>query len=216
MLAFGAVQSQKQCLSRRDVAACGEDLERMRSKPTKNYPTIGCCGIDCGLCPRYHTDGKSKCPGCAGKDFYEKHPSCSIVTCCLMTKQLETCGSCEEFICKRIRNWDSADSFVTHRNCICNLKSIREHGLDAFIEQQEDRLQLLKTLLEEFDDGRSKSFYCLSAALLPIGELRSVMEKVRKVVALENDRKHMAKSLREAFAGIAKRSSVELSYRKKT
>jgi hypothetical protein len=26
------------------------------------HPTIGCCGIDCGLCPRYYTDGPSRCP----------------------------------------------------------------------------------------------------------------------------------------------------------
>jgi len=184
--------------------------------PTKRYPTIGCCGIDCGLCPRFHTEGKSKCPGCAGKDFRDKHPSCSILTCCVITKRRETCGDCEEFICKRILNWDSSDSFVTHRNCIYNLKSIREKGLDSFIEQQEDRMQLLKTLLEEYDDGRSKSFYCLSAALLPIGELSSAMERVGKVVQPENDRKHVGKLMREAFAGIATKSSVELSYRKKT
>jgi hypothetical protein len=188
----------------------------MRSKPTKNYPTIACCGIDCGLCPRYHTDGKSRCPGCAGKGFYEKHPSCSIVTCCVLTRQLETCGNCEEFICKRIRNWDSADSFVTHRNCIYNLKSIREHGLDAFVGQQAERMQLLKNLLEEYDDGRSKSFYCLSAALLPIDELKSAIGKVRNAVQSANDRKHVAQLLREAFAGIANRTSVELVYRKKT
>jgi hypothetical protein len=188
----------------------------MRPKPTRSYPTIGCCGIDCGLCPRYHTDGKSSCPGCDGKDFYEKHPSCSILTCCSVTKQLETCGNCEDFICKKIKNWDSADSFVTHRNCICNLKSIKKRGLDAFVGQQQERLLLLTNLLEEYDDGRSKSFYCLSAALLPIDDLKSAIGKVRSASEPVNDIKYVAKLLREAFAAIATRNSVELSYRKKT
>ena len=199
-----------------EAAACGGDSENMRPKPTKNYPTIGCCGIDCGLCPRYHTDGKSRCPGCAGKDFYEKHPACSILTCCSVTKQLETCGNCEDFICKRIRNWDSADSFVTHRKSIYNLKSIQERGLDAFIMQQQERLLLLTNLLEEYDDGRSRSFYCLSAALVPIDDLKLAIGKVRSAAEPANDRKHVAKLLREAVAGIATRNSVELSYRKKT
>jgi hypothetical protein len=133
-----------------------------------------------------------------------------------MTKELETCGNCEDFICKRIRNWDSADSFVTHRNCLNNLKSIRERGLDAFIRQQQERLLLLKNLLEEYDDGRSKSFYCLSAALLPIGDLKSAIGKLGSAAEPVNDRKHVAKLLREAFAGIATRNSVKLSYRKET
>jgi len=34
----------------------------------KIYNTIGCCGIDCGLCPRFYTKGDSVCPGCGGTD----------------------------------------------------------------------------------------------------------------------------------------------------
>jgi len=41
----------------------------------KKFETIGCCGIDCGLCPRFHTTGTSACPGCGGLEFKEKHPS---------------------------------------------------------------------------------------------------------------------------------------------
>jgi hypothetical protein len=188
----------------------------MSTKPTKKYPTIGCCGIDCGLCPRYHTDGESRCPGCAGKGFYEKHPSCSIITCCFLMKRFETCGDCEDFLCKKIGNWDSADSFVTHRRCIDNLKSIRDHGFDEFIWQQKERLQLLKCLLEEFDDGRSKSFYCLAAALLPLDGLKATIGMLRSAIGSANDVKHRAKLLREAFVTIANGNGIELSYRKKT
>jgi hypothetical protein len=28
------------------------------------YPEIGICGLSCGLCPSYHTDGISRCGGC--------------------------------------------------------------------------------------------------------------------------------------------------------
>lgn len=188
----------------------------MQPKPIKKHPTIGCCGIDCGLCPRHHTEGKSRCPGCAGKDFFLKHPSCSVITCCFITKRLETCGNCDEFICKKIEDWDSADSFVTHRNCISNLKSIKEKGLDAFVKQQEKRTQLLEGLLKDYDDGRSKNFYCLSAALLPIEELETEIIKMGKHEDGLNDRKQAAKSLREAFIKIASKNGIELSYRKKT
>jgi hypothetical protein len=188
----------------------------MRNRPTKAYSTIGCCGIDCGLCPRYHTEGKSRCPGCAGKDFFEKHPSCSIVTCCFITRKLETCGNCERLICERIKNWDSADSFVTHRNCISNLENIKENGLAIVIEQKEQRLRLLHDLLRDYDDGRSKSFYCLSAALLPIDELTRAIAEIGDPEEESNDRTQVAKRLKEAFLATANRIDVELSYRRKT
>ena len=63
----------------------------------KQYSTIGCCGIDCGLCPRFYTQGSSACPGCGGKDFAEKHPSCGYLTCCSVKRNLEVCAQCNEF-----------------------------------------------------------------------------------------------------------------------
>jgi hypothetical protein len=46
----------------------------------KSFSYVGCCGIDCGLCPRFHTNGPSACPGCDGDNFHEKHPSYGFVT----------------------------------------------------------------------------------------------------------------------------------------
>ena len=181
----------------------------------KKYPTLGCCGIDCGLCPRYHIEGKSRCPGCGAKGFSEKHPSCSILTCCVKTRGLETCAICEQFPCSRIEKWDQADSFVTHRASIENLKAVRENGLAGFITQQQKRMQLLGELLREYDDGRSKSFYCLSAALLPPAELRAAVRRVKRSLSPSDDRKIAANRLREAFNGIASNGEIDLSYRKK-
>jgi hypothetical protein len=33
----------------------------------RNYPLFSLCGLNCGLCPRYHTQGESKCPAAAAK-----------------------------------------------------------------------------------------------------------------------------------------------------
>gem|GEM_PF-3991072 len=30
----------------------------------RSYPLFSDCGLNCGLCPRYYTDGASRCPGC--------------------------------------------------------------------------------------------------------------------------------------------------------
>ncbi|TET26129.1 MAG: DUF3795 domain-containing protein, partial [Dehalococcoidia bacterium] len=55
----------------------------MDKYPLKKYPIVGACGLNCGLCPRYYTQGTSRCPGCCGPDFWQKHPGCAFITCCV-------------------------------------------------------------------------------------------------------------------------------------
>lgn len=77
----------------------------------KKYETIGCCGIDCGLCPRFHTKGESGCPGCGGLNFKDKHPSCGFLTCCVIKNELEVCSDCNDYPCKR---FDSEKAVTIH------------------------------------------------------------------------------------------------------
>lgn len=139
----------------------------------KKHNTVGCCGIDCGLCPRFHSNGVSRCPGCCGKDFKDKHPTCGVASCCLNRNGFETCADCNEFPCRRFATESAGhDSFVTHGKLFPNLDYIKTNGLDLFINQQQLRIDILTDFLQKSDDGRSKSFYCLSCALLPIDSLR--------------------------------------------
>jgi hypothetical protein len=140
----------------------------------KNHETIGCCGIDCGLCPKYYTNGDSACPGCGGFDFKIKHPSCGYLTC-VIKKGLEVCSDCPEYPCKRFDGEKKGfDSFVTHKKVFVNLDNIKSYGIGQFIKSQKDRIEILEDLLSNYDDGRSKSFYCLSCALLPVDKLHEI------------------------------------------
>jgi hypothetical protein len=189
----------------------------MKDHPVKAFPTIGCCGIDCGLCPRYHTTGGSKCPGCAGPGFFEKHPSCGLITCCVKNKKLEVCSQCDEFPCSKFDSWAEGDSFVTHRKTLLNLNSIRGEGLERFAEQQGKRMDLLKTMLQEFDDGRSKSLYCLATALLPVTALEESLhhaqEQMKQDKAKSGDIKTRAGILKGLLDDRAARTGVELKLR---
>ncbi|MFW9879801.1 MAG: DUF3795 domain-containing protein [Candidatus Thorarchaeota archaeon] len=148
----------------------------------KRYPTIACCGLDCGLCPTYYTKGSSRCPGCCGPDFFNKHPSCSIVTCCAKTNEFETCAQCQEFPCQKLEGWDKADSFICHRVSLTNLNLIKEKGLEGFIKQQQKRIEFLKTMLNNFNEGRSKSFFCIATALLPLIDLEYAISKTNEQI----------------------------------
>jgi len=147
---------------------------------TKKFPTIGCCGISCGLCPRFYTEGGSKCPGCGGDGFEKVHPPCSYKTCCAEKHGLEICSQCAEYPCQKFADIVKIerDSFVTHKRVFKNHEMVRDLGFDEFVKVQNNRVSLLRTMLENYDDGRSKSFYCLAAALLSVENLRAALDEV--------------------------------------
>lgn len=121
----------------------------------KKYPNIACCGLDCGLCPIFHSKGTSNCPGCGGPNFINKHPPCGILSCNLK-KKIECCAFCEEYPCEKMKKWDLGDSFISHKVCLKNLILIKEKGIQSFIEQQHKRMVYLEQLLKDFDDDHYK------------------------------------------------------------
>ena len=168
--------------------------------------------MDCGLCPRYHADGTSRCPGCYGPDFFDKHPSCPFITCCVKKRKYDNCAQCDEFPCSRFEGMDRMDSFVTKQRSLSNLDLVREGGLDQFIDQQGERIKLLKTMLARFNERRSKSFYCLAAALLPIHDLEASLgdaeQELRDNGARHEDIKARASTLRRLLSGHASERGI--------
>lgn len=193
------------------------------SETIKNYPTIGCCGLDCGLCPRYYTVGSSKCPGCSGSDFFNKHPKCSYITCCVKKNGLEVCAQCGKFPCSKFESWletgGEYDSFLTHKKAKSNQDFIRAYGIEKFIEQQRKRIELLENMLRDFDDGRSKGFYCIATTLLPITDVETSLEKTEQRLKADGisfaETKIKSKILKEFLNESAARNEVELKLRKK-
>ena len=195
----------------------------MSEPPVKKYPTLGCCGLDCGLCPRYYTEGSSRCPGCCGPDFFNKHPGCGHITCCVKKKNLEVCAECNDFPCQKFDSRfgdETYDSFVTHKKAEPNLDFIRKHGVEKFIEQQKGRIKFLKDMLEGFNEGRSRSFYCIAAALLSVDDVgRSIDSAKREVKTLDvrkDDVKSKAKILRKIIQDVADKKGIDLKLRKPT
>lgn len=150
----------------------------------KKYNTIGCCGIDCGLCPRFYTKGDSVCPGCGGKNFKQKHPSCGFVTCCVIKNGFEVCSECKDFPCSRFDSERKGyDSFVTHKKVFTNLDFIRSNTIECFMDEQKIRMDILTDFLNNYDDGHSKSLFCLSCALLPLDKLH----EIQKIIGIESN-----------------------------
>ena len=180
---------------------------------TRNYPTIGVCGLDCGLCPRYYTVGASRCPGCGGPEFSSKHPSCSFIKCCVKTKNLEICAECSDFPCSKFKSDEEyqqlkeSSSYPTYKKVMPNLNSMKAHGIEKFLEQQKERIRLVETMIVDFDDGRSRSYYCKLAALLDLTTLENSLTKAIQEIETHHikpsDTKTKARILKGILGAVA-------------
>jgi len=185
-------------------------IKKISDEPVKKHYVLGCCGIDCGLCPRFYTDGDSKCPGCFGLDFAKYHPSCALGNCCFKKNKLEVCGLCNNFPCNRYENKEKVlkDSFVTHKKIFQNHYFIKKNGLNEYIKEQKIRIKLLNILLEKYNDKRSKNYYCLATTLLKIENINGVLKYIKE------NKKLSIEELKNKINEYAKEENVELKLKK--
>lgn len=144
----------------------------------RKYPSFSLCGLNCGLCTRYHTDGSSKCPGCGGTDFYSKHPTCAIITCNKKHDNVEFCFECRSYPCKRYQEPSKTDSFITYKNVLQDQTEAKT-DLDKYINDLNKKQGILVELISNYNDGKSKGFYCLAVNLLPLSVLAWLMDNVK-------------------------------------
>ena len=92
------------------------------------------------------------------------------------------------------------------------------HADEEFIQRQEKRIGLLKTMIEGYDDGRSRSFFCRAAALLDPKALEGSLEKAKKAVGAgdggASDTTNKAKVLRGILAEVAIGEGIDLKRKK--
>jgi len=72
---------------------------------------------------------------------------------------------------------------------------------------------MLETMLKDFDDGKSKSYYCVAAAILEIEELEKALGRAKKD-SIGLDKKGKSLSLHLILDEIAKRKKYRLKLNK--
>lgn len=146
------------------------------------YPEIGICGLSCRLCPRYQSEGKSRCFGC--KTESRMIVGCPFITCALKSKVIEFCWDCKEN--KSCEKWKKRrefgmkhDSFKCYQTIENDILFVQKNGIKEFEKLQKIREQILKEMLQDFNEGRSKSYYCIGATVLEIAELKEALKKAK-------------------------------------
>ena len=180
------------------------------------YPEIGICGLSCRLCPTYHTESKSKCGGC--KSEYRMGAGCPFITCAVKKKGIEFCWQCiENETCEKWRNHRAFgkehDTFKCYQKLGDDIPFIQRNGISAFEEAQKIREQLLKEMLQDFNEGRSKRYYCIAATVLEIEELEAALMQAKRSPA-GLDIKGKSRVLHSILDEIAERNQYFLKLRK--
>jgi hypothetical protein len=146
------------------------------------YPEIGICGLSCRLCPWYHKD-KNRCNGCKSK--YRMSAGCPFITCAIKNKKIEFCWECSEnHFCEKWKKHRDAgkkkDSFKCYQKLEDDILFIQKNGIDLFIKEQKIREKLLNLMLKNFNEGRSKSYYCIASTIFKVNELKEAIDKAIK------------------------------------
>lgn len=180
----------------------------------RKEPSFSLCGLNCALCPRFHTDGSSKCPGCGGPDFLFKHPICSVVTCNKKHDNVEFCYECSSYPCKKYTEPNITDSFISYKNVLQNMADAKR-DLPEYLKTLKMKQEILEYLIINFYDGKSKGFYCLAVNLLPLSELKGIITAIRDTTDMEGiGTSAKAKKITDMMKAKANEMQIELKLRK--
>jgi len=110
---------------------------------------------------------------------------CPFITCALKKKGIEFCWDCTEpTTCETWMNHRESgkkvDSFTCYQNLKDDIAFMQKNGVDEFEKAQKIKENLINGMLREFNDGRSKSYYCIAATVMETGELEEALTLARQ------------------------------------
>lgn len=155
--------------------------------------------------------GTSRCPGCGGKDFFLKHPSCGVITCSRKNGYIEYCFECRHYPCQKYSSPGEKDSFITYRKVPTDMAKAKSN-LAEYLSALKEKEALLAYLLENYDNGRMKSYYCLAVNLLEAEDIKDILNDIRQ--RDEGDREDTIKEIKRKLEEKAKERTVEIRLRK--
>jgi hypothetical protein len=94
-----------------------------------------------------------------------------------------------------------------------DISFIQERGISEFERIQKQREHLLKEMLTNFNEGRSRSFYCIAATVLDVEELKEACTRAQKE-SYGFDVKGKSKVLHSILADLAEKKGYRLTLRK--
>jgi hypothetical protein len=181
---------------------------------SRKEPSFSLCGLNCALCPRFHTEGPSRCLGCGGSDFSLKHPTCAVVSCNKKHDFVEFCFECSAYPCKRYTQPNLLDSFISYK-MVGQHMAEAEGDLFQYLKKLKRKQQILEDLIINFNEGKSKGFYCLAVNLLPLSDLEEIVLVIKSSEGISQmSRAELVKKAKSLITLKAQASQIDLTLRK--
>jgi hypothetical protein len=153
------------------------------------------------------------CPGCGGG---EGNQGCKIARCSLQQDNIEYCFQCTSYPCEKYEGAQQYDSFITHFHQLSDMQRIKEIGIEQFHADLEKKLEILMYLLENYNDGRKKNFFCVAINLLDIQDTQMVLDKLKVETQSANlTLKEKAAIATTLFNEIAETRNIKIKLNKK-
>jgi peptide subunit release factor 1 (eRF1) len=94
------------------------------------------------------------------------------------------------------------------------MEKAKRIGIEAYKAELNEKIKLLRELLNVYDDGRRKGFYCLTVNLLELSDVKAVMDRLTDEIAPEAPLKEKATAAVRLFEAIATRKNISLKLRR--
>jgi len=107
------------------------------------------------------------------------------------------------------------DSFITHQNIQKDVALARRIGLTSYQSQLKEKMAILSTLLEHYNDGRRKTLFSTALILLELEEIRQVMARLTEQTKAAPSVKERAAAAAALLEAAAKKQGAELKLKKK-
>ena len=154
------------------------------------------------------------CPGCGGG---AGNQGCSIARCSLNHQGIEYCFQCTEYPCEKYDGIDRFDSFVTHRKQLKDMEKAQKLGIEKYHVELVEKNKILRYLLENYNDGKRKSFFGIAVNLLDLQDIRDIMKQIDVQTSASNlTLKEKAAIAVTLFQNIAQEKELILKLNKKS
>lgn len=138
-----------------------------------------------------------------------------MVTCNKKHDHVEFCFQCSSYPCERYEKIGGADSFITYRNVLSDLEKVKQDGIESYAAMLNEKIEILDLLINNYNDGRSKNFYCIAVNLLELDPLRDVMRTIREEIGIsEKSTQEKVREIRTLLEARAAEAGLELKLRK--
>jgi len=94
------------------------------------------------------------------------------------------------------------------------MEKAKQIGLPVYEAELNEKVAILEELLESYNDGRKKSFFCLAVNLLELPDIKAVIKRIDKEVKPEQSQKEKAAIATKMFNEMAELRGISLKLRK--